>query len=59
MVVLTSRAAKRIKSDNIHEIAGRIWLLGSAIAIVEVNEGPGSPSASQGRQSETGPGSMV
>lgn len=57
MVVLTSRAAKRIKSDNIHEIAGRIWLLGSAI--VEVNEGPGSPSASQGRQSETGPGSMV
>lgn len=47
MVVPTSGAAERMKSDNIHEIAGRILLLGSAI--VDVSEGPGSPSASEGR----------
>lgn len=50
-MVPTSGAAKRVESDNIHEIAGRILLVGSAI--VEVNEGPGIPSASEGRQSES------
>lgn len=50
IVVPTLGVARRTELDNVREISGRTWLLGRAglvSAIVEVKEGPGSPSASE------------